>query len=104
MNRPTTTLWMWPWAAAIAATTLVCIVMPTLDHIDEQAFSDEQAATLHQLQAERRQLQHHITVCHRAFGPQTVPAEDVDGNFICVDRKGRAAPPLLVAQAGSSKP
>lgn len=109
-TRPGTfTPWMWPWAAAIAITTLVCVAMPTVDHIDEQAFaqglSEDQASALRHLQAQRRQQQHHVTVCHRAFGPQTVPAEDLDGNLVCVDRKGRAALPLVVAHAtGGSKP
>jgi hypothetical protein len=97
MTTSNRTHWMWPWAAAIAAVTLVCVVMPTLDHYDAQAFSDDQAATLRQLQAERRQQLHAMSVCHRAFGPNTAPAEDVDGNLVCVDRKGRAAKPLMVA-------
>jgi ABC-type sugar transport system ATPase subunit len=53
---------------------------------------------LAKLQAERRQQLHAISVCARAFGPNTAPAEDPDGNLVCVDRKGRAAPPLLVAK------
>ena len=97
MTTSNRTPWMWPWAAAIAAVTLVCVAMPTLDHHDAQAFSDDQAATLRQLQAERRQQQHAVSVCHRAFGPNTAPAEDADGNLVCVDRKGRAAKPLMVA-------
>ena len=101
----TPTMWMWPWAAAIALALLVCVAMPTLDEADQQAHTAAQADTLRHLQAQRRLVQHQVSVCHRAFGPQTVPAEDPDGNLVCVDRKGRAAPPLLVAHAtGGSKP
>jgi len=94
----TTTPWVWPWAAAAVATLFVCVAMPTLDAADEQAHTAAQAHTLAKLQAERRQQLHAISVCHRAFGPNTAPAEDPDGNLVCVDRKGRAAPPLLVAK------
>lgn len=95
-----TTPRMWPIAAALCVATFVGVFMPTVDHHDAVAHSAAQADALRAAQAERRAQLARISVCHRAFGGQTVPAEDVDGNLVCMDARGnRAAPKRFVEVA-----
>lgn len=98
-HSPSTTPRMWPWAAALCVTLFVGVFMPTVDHADAVAHSQAQADALRAAQAERRAQLARISVCHRAFGPQTVPAEGVDGELVCVDARGQRAQPARFAQA-----
>lgn len=88
-----TTPRMWPIAAAVCVATFVGVVMPTVDHHDAVAHSAAQADALRAAQAERRAQLARISVCHRAFGGQTVPAEGLDGELVCIDARGKRATP-----------
>ena len=92
---------MWPWAAALCLTVFVGVFMPTVDHHDAVAHTAAQADALRHAQAERRAQLAATDVCHRAFGPQTAPAEDVDGRLVCVDARGQRAQPARFAPTKS---
>lgn len=77
--------------------------MTTITLEDIKAQQDKLAQMIAALQAapqaERRAQLAAIDVCHRAFGPQTAPAEDVDGRLVCVDARGQRAQPARFAPA-----
>lgn len=86
------------WAIVLEV-VLILGAVQGLDARDFEAdLTADQSAALAQLRAERRELMHRISVCHRAFGPQTAPGELEDGTFICVTARGEIADaPLEVA-------
>lgn len=86
------------WAMALAVVIVLGAVQGLDAHDFEADLTADQSAALAQLRAERRELMHRISVCHRAFGPQTQPGELEDGTFICVTARGEIADaPLEVA-------
>ena len=93
---------MWPWAAALAIGCTVSVLMPTIDHHDAVAHSAAQADALRSAQAQRRAQLAAESVCFRAFGPQTMPAEDADGRLVCVDARGNRAQPARFANSKSA--
>ena len=96
-----TTPRLWPIAAALCVATFVGVFMPTVDHHDAVAHSAAQADALRAAQAERRAQLARISVCHRAFGPQSAPAEDADGRLVCVDARGHRAAPARFVEVAS---
>lgn len=60
------------------------------EHTAAMQVANDKAAARLQAVADRREWQSRVSVCHRAFGPQTQPGEDADGNFICTDARGRS--------------
>lgn len=66
---------------------------PAIDSIDDvttemTVATEKSAARMAEIQS-RREWQARVSICHRAFGPQTEPTEDQDGNFFCQDARGR---------------
>lgn len=58
-------------------------------HTEAMAVANEASeARIAAVQA-KREWQARVLNCHRAFGPQTEPVEDEDGNFFCRDARGR---------------
>lgn len=82
------------WLGSIAIVALVA-AMQQLDgdseHLTAVKLANEASAQrLADVQA-RRDWMARRDVCHRAFGPQTVPTELPDGMFGCMDARGRTA-------------
>lgn len=74
------------WALAIvAAITLVAGTVMTPDDFASEA------------QKEQREWMAAVSICHRAFGPNTGPEYNAAGHLVCVGRKGTELGPVLVA-------
>lgn len=85
-------------AALLAAWLLLIAFMQTLDADPDQALADDAAQAPKTALA---QHQHHVATCRRVHGPNTEPAENADGQLLCIDRQGRTATPLLLAQGAT---
>lgn len=86
------------WAIALAVVLILGAVQGLDAHDFEADMAREQSAALAQLKAERRAYMHRVSICQRAFGPQTSPGELEDGTYVCVTARGEIADaPLEVA-------
>jgi hypothetical protein len=59
----------------------------------DRAVAHEVRVAQHQARQEAREWAHRVSVCHRAFGPNTTPVEDEDGNFRCAGRRLKPTSP-----------
>lgn len=86
------------WAMAVTVVIVFGAIQGLDAHDFESDMASDQSAALAQLKAERRAYMSRVSVCQRAYGPQTAPGELEDGTFICVTARGEIADaPLEVA-------